>query len=164
MHAVEPMIFDADMSANIQTAMDADAFDFNTVVPTATTYDACVQNKIKTADLPGYDANKINKDSRDIYDTAESLATTAWYATIKDYDFDANAGLESSSFINMIHKTAETVGFGVSDDYVVAWYCLFDARNPDDITANVMVDGAAAAKTGKFLPAYLTAKELLNAD
>jgi len=62
-------------------------------------------------------------EKRKIYDTT-NLATAAWYANKSKYDFSTNLPTDNT-FLRMIWRGTKNVGFGVTDQYVVAWYCDF---------------------------------------
>jgi len=107
------------MSTNIQTELNAMTRGQIVKMPQASfrhiKYRECGQNV-----YTGVDVVKL---------FLSGLATTNWYNGISDYDFENNKAKNqydtttSDAFTQLVWKQTETVGFGIRDNTVVAWYC-----------------------------------------
>ena len=82
-------------------------------------------------------------------------AAKSWYSKIESYDFETNAlkpdtDNEALKFTQLIWKSSTTVGFGIKDSVVVAWFCP-EGNQPDDpevFKSNVCPKGGCVDEVG----------------
>lgn len=141
-HAADKLIYAADASTLIQTAIDAATFDalgdaekLTAITPAADPY----TDKCLIAMFTETDADKIADKSL----SKDETAVNEWYAGKDKYDFVTNmdgGSQAAKDFVALVWRPNNKAGFGVNGKYAVAWLC-----NVDGLALPLAADGAALA-------------------